>query len=289
MDNNKNNLGLIPYPKPVDLVPITRSRTMSTSNKQTLDKSNDKLNVNNSLMTKTWGPSLWVGLHAITFGYPISPTKDEINNYKIFFEHLGHVLPCSYCKDSYLKFIKEGETALTDKVLESRASLTKWLYNIHNSVNKKLGMNYHVNFEDVVEKYEACRAQCVKSANTCSMPLNLKTRAYNALSNKHAPIISYDIAIKFIPYAEKRLPASYITILRSCKNIDKKTTFWKKRDEICIDIINKMRIQGISQLEQDGIYKGLPSIDELKLICLLSTNVSDKELETASNLATSIV
>ena len=54
--------------------------------------------------------------------------------YRNFFKNLGKVLPCKYCRESYDKFYEEEPLY---KFLDSRKSLTKWFYNIHNKVNNK--------------------------------------------------------------------------------------------------------------------------------------------------------
>ena len=42
-------------------------------------------NANNGLLTKIWGPAMWKGLHCIAFGYPIEPTIEQQEEYKLFF------------------------------------------------------------------------------------------------------------------------------------------------------------------------------------------------------------
>ena len=60
------------------------------------------------MMTNVWGPPGWVFLHCITIGYPIKidpKNKEHISRKKHtmnFFNSLGHVLPCKYCRESYL-------------------------------------------------------------------------------------------------------------------------------------------------------------------------------------------
>lgn len=125
-------------------------------------------NVNNGMMTKVWGPPGWLFLHCITFGYP--NTIDEFNNehfqkrteYKKFFEYLGKVLPCKYCRESYDKYFKELPI---DNFLNNRRDLIMWLYMIHNKVNNKLGVPpcEIPKFEDFYKKYEAFRAKCKKT------------------------------------------------------------------------------------------------------------------------------
>ena len=46
---------------------------------------------NNGLITKIWGGPGWTFCHSITFGYPIEPTDEQINNYRTFFISLGNV------------------------------------------------------------------------------------------------------------------------------------------------------------------------------------------------------
>jgi len=111
--------------------------------------------------TKEWGPSMWITLHSITFGYPENPTEQHKKNYKNYFESLTHVLPCSYCRESYAKIIK---CIKIDDYLNSRQCLTFWLYNVHNCVNEKLKVNPKniPSYESVVKKYEEMRA-CSKN------------------------------------------------------------------------------------------------------------------------------
>ncbi len=125
-------------------------------------------NVDNGMMTKIWGPAGWMFLHCITFGYPyaINPNnpvhKYKKQHYKLFFESLGNVFPCKYCRESYQIFIKELPI---DNYLKSRKKLCKWLYHIHNKVNAKLEVDKSKipSFKEVQTLYEQFRAKCKKS------------------------------------------------------------------------------------------------------------------------------
>ena len=44
-----------------------------------------------------WGPHGWKFIHYVTFGYPINPTNQDKENYKMFFLSLQNILPCSKC------------------------------------------------------------------------------------------------------------------------------------------------------------------------------------------------
>ena len=137
-------------------------------------------NKNNGLITKIWGPAMWESIHCIAFGYPIEPTEEQKQNYKNFFLNLMNVLPCKFCRDSYKDFVtKEDETILRDEDFENRESLTKFVFKIHNRVNKKLGVNYNICYDDFVKKYESYRAKCIPNEKGCNMPLNLKADSFN--------------------------------------------------------------------------------------------------------------
>jgi len=81
-----------------------------------------------------FGPSLWQGLHYITLGYPINPTKDQKQKYKAFFLLLKDTLPCSICANHYAENLKH--IPITDEILETKENLVKWLIDFHNIVNK---------------------------------------------------------------------------------------------------------------------------------------------------------
>ena len=86
--------------------------------------------------TRFWGPSGWFFLHNLANNYSNHPSKEEKNNYKIFFNTLPVVLPCIYCRRSLKSYYEE--LPLDDHYLKNREHLSEWLYLIHNKVNDKL-------------------------------------------------------------------------------------------------------------------------------------------------------
>ena len=85
--------------------------------------------------TRFWGPSGWKLLHLITYGYPDNPSYQQRLDYGLFFNSLKCILPCKYCRKSLIKFYKQLPI---EEHLGSKATLTKWFYDIHNKVNNKL-------------------------------------------------------------------------------------------------------------------------------------------------------
>jgi len=126
-------------------------------------------NVDNGMMTKVWGPAGWLFLHCITFGYPyaINPDNEAHNtkkqDYYNFFYYLGKVLPCRYCRESYDEYFKQLDLYNS---LDTRKDITKWLYDMHNKVNHKLGVpDCNIpSFEEVINQYEEYRAKCKKTS-----------------------------------------------------------------------------------------------------------------------------
>jgi len=137
------------------------------------------------MQTRVWGPAGWLFLHSIAQNYPWKPTIEQQNSYLLFFKLVGNVLPCRYCRESYQKYITgienwqpsatepENPDPLTEEDLKtlilnksrlkSRIALVTWLYNIHNRVNKKLGITDVPKLKDVFEKYESFRSKCTKT------------------------------------------------------------------------------------------------------------------------------
>lgn len=84
-----------------------------------------------------WGPHAWKFLHAVAAGYPESPTIEEAQQYRQFVTSLIHVLPCYQCSDNLQKHL--NEMPITNEALKNRKSFTKYMFDLHNLVNKELG------------------------------------------------------------------------------------------------------------------------------------------------------
>lgn len=88
---------------------------------------------------EVWGPPLWKEMHLKTFQYPNFPTLEEKSRAIAYFNHITHILPCEKCKIHY-------ETELYINPVEfnvgSRDEISRWLVNLHNNVNARLGKPY---------------------------------------------------------------------------------------------------------------------------------------------------
>lgn len=243
---------------------------------------------NNGLITKIWGGPGWIFNHSVTFGFPLEPTPEQKEIYKNYFTLLGDVLPCKYCRDSYKKFITEGNTILNDDVLQNRHTLTKWFYDLHEKVNDKLEMDYATSYQEVVDKYESFRAKCGipnPKERGCLTPLDYKAFSFKSLYYIEAPIIQLDTIMPLVEIARIRgLGKMYFEFIELAKLLNgdfvklKKQKCWYYRNKFCQNQIKYMRINAIPSLEQNDFWKDTPTMDELKLIMFLSSNLNKSEI-----------
>jgi len=110
------------------------------------------------MLTKVWGPSLWHTLHVMSFNYPLHPTPIEKRNYKTFILNLQNVLPCKHCRNNLKKNFKQ--LPLTAERLKNREAFSRYIYELHELVNKMLKKKSNLTYCDVRERYEHFRARC---------------------------------------------------------------------------------------------------------------------------------
>jgi len=252
----------------------------------------------NGLMTKIWGEAGWKFGHAVTFGYPRFPTEKQKQQYKVFFILFGVILPCGYCRESYKYYIKNGDTKLTDSVMQNRDTLTYWFYLIHQAVNKKLGIEYHISFQDVVKKFESFRARCDMNdthIQGCQTYLDYRAMAFQKNSIHECCVIPYQIALPLIHLAKIRgLNNKYFCYLEIIKLFGGKIemlqnqTSWNWRNQYCFEQIQYMRKNSVHSIELDGKWKGTPTKEELKLILCLCSNLTEEQLVQSSKILENI-
>jgi len=235
----------------------------------------------NGLITKIWGPPSWESFHAIQFGYPIKPTEQEKKDYLIYFMFLGKVLPCIFCRRSYQEFTADdGCCSLNMAVMESRETLTKWGWCLHNRVNDKLGVDYGTTYEELCYKYESYRAKCTKTGKGCVMPLDMKSKSYQNADIQRAPVVEAYYAEALTDHAKTLNLKNYESMLDMTKNIKRNSDGWMRRDIMATKVIKHMRMNGISSLDESG----LPSFHEMILLSLLSTSLEREKLDEIINM-----
>ena len=116
---------------------------------------------NDGMMTSIWGPTMWHSLHCLSFNYPTNPSNKQKKDHANFIFSLGQVLPCRYCRENFEENI--NSVGISNDVFKNRATFSRFIYDLHEHVNTRLGKTSGLSYEDVQDRYEAFRSRCLKS------------------------------------------------------------------------------------------------------------------------------
>ena len=112
------------------------------------------------MLTTIWGPSLWHFLHTMSFNYPVKPSKEEKQRYRAFILNLQYILPCKYCRQNLKTNLKANPLTMSD--MENRDKFSRFIYKLHETINKLLGKKSGLSYCDVRERYENFRSRCTE-------------------------------------------------------------------------------------------------------------------------------
>jgi len=110
------------------------------------------------MMTKIWGPAMWHYLHTMSFNYPVNPTNEDKKNYRDFIINLKNVLPCKYCRINLSNNFKKKPIQMCH--MKSRDTFSRYIYELHETVNKMLNKKSNLTYCEVRERYEHFRSRC---------------------------------------------------------------------------------------------------------------------------------
>ena len=122
--------------------------------------SKEDYNSGDGMLTSVWGPSMWHFLHTMSFNYPVNPTPEDKKNYKDFILSLRYVLPCKYCRMNLKNNL--DKVPITAENMKNRENFSKYIYHLHETVNKMLNKKSNLTYEDVRERYEHFRSRCTE-------------------------------------------------------------------------------------------------------------------------------
>lgn len=122
--------------------------------------SNKDYESNDGMLVTVWGPSAWHFLHTMSFNYPVHPTEEDKKHYMDYVLNLQYVLPCGKCRKNLVKNFKRLPITMAD--MENRTTFSKYVYNLHEVVNKMLQKKSNLTYDMVRERYEHFRARCAK-------------------------------------------------------------------------------------------------------------------------------
>lgn len=150
------------------------SNTGTRKNKNKIVYSEKEYNSGDGMLTTVWGPSIWHFLHIMSFNYPTNPTPDEKKHYRDFILNLQNVLPCNICRMNLKTNFKQ--LPLEMKNMENRETFSRYIYNLHELVNKMLHKESNLKYCDVRDRYEHFRSRCTDE--------NLKKFKLKKVNNK---------------------------------------------------------------------------------------------------------
>jgi hypothetical protein len=140
--------------------------TQTRKNRNTRNKTRKNVftkkeyNSGDGMLTTAWGPAIWHYLHMMSFNYPVNPTNEDKKHYKDFIISLQYVLPCKYCRMNLTNNFKKKPIQMCD--MANRETFSRYVYDLHETVNKMLHKKSNLTYCDVRERYEHFRSRCTE-------------------------------------------------------------------------------------------------------------------------------
>lgn len=134
------------------------------------------------MLTSVWGPSLWHFLHTMSFNYPVHPVQADKEHYLNFMRSLQYVLPCKYCRTNLKRNYKE--LPINKGTMKNRYTFSKYVYDLHEHINKMLHKKSNLSYDDVRERYEHFRSRCLSETVTSLEMNNNKNSKTKTRKNK---------------------------------------------------------------------------------------------------------
>lgn len=110
---------------------------------------------------KEWGPVFWSVLHtaAEQLGKPRAPINqtDEVNTWILLLKSVEGAMPCQMCREHYHSWLaKRPVAAFTGlRGLPLREAARKWLYELHEDVNKRREVESGIEIEQLSSLYSS--------------------------------------------------------------------------------------------------------------------------------------
>jgi len=115
---------------------------------------------NDGMLTTVWGPSMWHYLHTMSFNYPVRPSCNEKERYRNFVLNLKYVLPCGKCRKNLCNNFKKLPLQMSH--MKSRSTFSKYIYDLHELINRMLNKKSGLTYEQIKERYEHFRSRCTE-------------------------------------------------------------------------------------------------------------------------------
>jgi hypothetical protein len=105
-----------------------------------------------TISSREWGPAIWTAIHTVTFAYPEKPSEQHKQHAKNFLLSLTYLLPCEVCRKHFEDMLPSEDDSRWQAILASRTALSRFAYDLHDTVNKRIGKST-ASFDDIVNKY----------------------------------------------------------------------------------------------------------------------------------------
>lgn len=115
---------------------------------------------NDGMLTSIWGPAAWHLLHTMSFNYPVNPSQVDKKRYMEFVLNMQYILPCGKCRENLAYNFKQLPLEMSH--MESRDTFSRYIYDLHEVVNKMLFKVSNLSYENVRDTYEHFRARCLE-------------------------------------------------------------------------------------------------------------------------------
>ena len=84
---------------------------------------------------KIWGPHYWFFLHTIAMTYPVHPNAVTKKKYYDFVQNIPLFIPVESMAGEFSKLLDQYPV---QPYLDNKESFIRWMWFIHNKINKKL-------------------------------------------------------------------------------------------------------------------------------------------------------
>ena len=134
----------------------TRKNKSRKHTRRVFNKS--EYNANDGMVSSVWGPPFWHYLHTMSFNYPVEPTHEDKKHYRNFILNLKYVLPCRFCRQNIRTNFKHLPLKMEN--MKNRETFSKYIYDLHELINKMLKKESGLSYLEVRERYENFRSRC---------------------------------------------------------------------------------------------------------------------------------
>jgi len=116
---------------------------------------------NDGMLTTVWGPPMWHYLHTMSFNYPVKPSQSDKKYYRDFVLNLKYVLPCGKCRKNLSKNFEKLPLKMSH--MKNRETFSRYVFNLHELINKMLRKTSALTYETVRDRYEHFRSRCTET------------------------------------------------------------------------------------------------------------------------------